>query len=269
MTRTKWLLGGGLLSLVVLAAGVWFLFFKDDAPAAVSNAAANAQIDADLAALDAPVEGAGAGAASEGPEPPAEPAFDGTINGNWIVDDEIGEFDFRTASGSFAGFRVAEELTAVGETTAVGRSGEISGVVTIEDGTLTGAEITVDMTAIISDRPQRESAIRRAINATTFPTATFVFADAVDVSALEVGGAALAFTVEGALTVAGVTRDVTFEIEANVRADGFGIITGSTAVLWQDFGITPPSAPVVVSVADDGIIEFQLVVEQGPGSQDS
>ena len=36
------------------------------------------------------------------------------------------------ASGSFAGFRVAEELT-VGETTAVGRSGNVTGSVTIAD----------------------------------------------------------------------------------------------------------------------------------------
>ncbi len=269
MTRTKWLLGGAVSILAVVVVGVWFLFFKDDAPDAVSNAAANAQIDADLAALDEPDDAPAAAPASAGPEAPPEPAFDGTIDGNWIVDDEIGDFDFRTASGSFAGFRVAEELTAVGETTAVGRSGEISGVVTIEDAMLTGAEVTVDMTAIVSDRPQRENAIRRAINAVAFPTATFVFTDAVDVSALEVGGAARSFTVEGELTVAGVTRPVTFEIEANVRADGFGIITGSADVVWQDFGITPPSAPVVVSVADNGIIEFQLVVEQGPAPQGS
>ena len=36
--------------------------------------------------------------------------FDGD-NPAWVVDDEIGEFDFDTASGSFAGFRVDEELT--------------------------------------------------------------------------------------------------------------------------------------------------------------
>ena len=48
-----------------------------------------------------------------------------------MVDDEIGEFDFETASGSFAGFRVDEELT-IGEVVAVGRTGGVSGTVTIE-----------------------------------------------------------------------------------------------------------------------------------------
>jgi polyisoprenoid-binding protein YceI len=254
MSKKKLLLGGVALSLVVLVGGVWFFFFKDDAPAAVTSAAANEQLDADLAGPDGT-----AGDGSEGADPSG---FDGTINGNWVVNEEIGSFDFETASGSFAGFRVAEELTVVGDTTAVGRSGDIRGAVTIVDGLLTGAEVTVDMTRIVSDRPQREGAIRRAINATEFPTATFVFTESIDVSAITVGGEAIPFSIAGELTVSGVTRAVTFVIEANVRDDGFGIITGNTGIVWQDFGITPPSAPVVVRVADQGIVEFQLVVEQ-------
>jgi len=258
MSKKKRLLGGAGLGIVVLVGAVWFLFLRDDAPEVVSSAAANEQLDADLAAPD---DGA-ADAPIVEPEPEGS-GFDGTINGNWVVNEEIGEFDFETASGSFAGFRVTEELTVVGDTTAVGRTGGVSGAITIADGTLTGAEITVDMTSIVSDRPQREGAIRRAISAPEFPTAIFVFADSVDVSAIAVGGEAMSFPVAGELTVKGVTQPVTFLIEANVRDDGFGIITGSTGIVWQDFGITPPSAPVVVSVADEGIVEFQLVVEQG------
>jgi polyisoprenoid-binding protein YceI len=257
MSKKKLLLGGVALGFAILAGGVWFFFFKDDAPVAVTSAAANEQLDADLA-------DAGAGDNASGDEGAVSETggFDGTINGNWVVNDEIGDFDFETASGSFAGFRVAEELTVVGDTTAVGRSGGVSGVVTIVDGVLTGAEVTVDMTRIVSDRPQREGAIRRAINATEFPTATFVFTESIDVSAIAVGGEAVSFAVAGELTVNGVARAVTFMIEANVRDDGFGIITGDTGIVWQDFDITPPSAPVVVRVADEGIVEFQLVVEQ-------
>ena len=46
------------------------------------------------------------------PSAAAPDPFDGDINATWVVDDEIGEFDFETASGSFAGFRVDEELTS-------------------------------------------------------------------------------------------------------------------------------------------------------------
>lgn len=256
----KYLIGGGVVAVAVVAFAVWFLFFKDDAPEAVDVGDANAQLDADLAA-DGTVPPVETEEPNETVAPadttPAAPA-DG-IDGVWTIDDEIGEFDFETASGSFAGFRVAEELT-VGETTAVGRSGGVTGTLTIADGSLTGAEVTVDMTTIVSNDSRREGAIRRTVNATDFPEATFTFAGGVDVSSIEVGGDAQSFEVDGELTIAGVTNPVTFAIDANVRDDGFGVVVGSTEIVWDDFGITPPSAPVVVSIADEGTVEFQLIV---------
>ncbi len=254
----KYLIGGGLVAVIAVAVAVWFLFLKDDAPDAVDVGSANDQLDADLAA-----DGDGGDADpddgdDEGTGDDAPVVADG-IDGVWVVDDEVGEFDFESASGSFAGFRVDEELT-VGAVTAVGRSGNVTGTVTITDGQLTGAEVTVDMTTISSNDSRRENAIRRAINASEFPEATFTFAGGVDVSSLEVGGDAQSFSIEGDLTVAGVTRSVEFDIDANVRDDGFAVIVGSTGLFWEDFGVTPPSAPIVVSVADDGIVEFQLIL---------
>jgi len=244
--KKKYLVGGGLVVVIVAAVAVWFLFLKDDAPDVVSVGAADDQLSEDLAAAgvdDVAVDDV--------------PVVDG-IDGTWIVDDAVGSFDFETASGSFAGFRVAEELT-VGSVTAVGRSGGVTGSVTIADGALTGADVTVDMTTISSNDSRRENAIRRAINATDFPTATFTFGGGIDVSAIEVGGAAQSFEIDGELTVAGVTNSVTFAIDALVRDDGFAVIVGSTDIVWEDFGVTPPSAPIVVSVADEGTVEFQLI----------
>ncbi|MEM7141551.1 MAG: YceI family protein [Actinomycetota bacterium] len=264
--KRKYLIGGGIVGVVVLAIAVWFLFLRDDAPEAASNDAANDDLDRVLAEQDdedpvttdppAEVVVPDDEEPADDPEPPAEPEG---IDGVWIVDDEIGDFDFDTASGSFAGFRVAEELT-IGEVTAVGRSGGVTGSVTIDGGQLSAAEVTVDMTTIVSNDSRREGAIRGAISASEFPTATFTFDGGVDVSSIEVGGGSQTFDVAGQLTVAGVTNDVTFAIEANVRDDGFGVIVGSTEITWLDFGVTPPSAPIVVSVADEGTVEFQLIV---------
>lgn len=283
MSKKAWFFGGSLIVLLLLAVGVWFFFLRDDAPDEVSIDAANDQLDADLAeaepengpestpdstpesestpdpATESDETGESDGIDPESDETAPDP---GGIDGTWVVNDEIGEFDFDSASGSFAGFRVAEELDVVGDTTAVGRSGDVTGTVTIESSTLTSADVTVDMTSIVSDRQQRESAIQRAINTGEFPTARFTFSDEVDVSAIEVGGTPQAFEVSGELTINGVTRPTTFDIEANVRDDGFGIITGSTEIVWNDFDVAPPSAPIVVSVADEGTVEFQLVVER-------
>ena len=123
----KFLIGGGLVAVAVVAVAVWFLFLKDDAPDVVSNDAANADLDAVLGADDETTDD----------QMTDDETTDDTpvgIDGVWVIDDEIGEFDFDTASGSFAGFRVAEELT-IGEVTAVGRSGNVTGSVTITEHT--------------------------------------------------------------------------------------------------------------------------------------
>jgi hypothetical protein len=36
------------------------------------------------------------------------------------------------------------------------------------------------------------------------------------------------------------------------------VVVGTTPFTFSEFGLTPPRAPVVLSVADHGTIEFQL-----------
>ena len=280
--NNKTLIGGALAVVAVLGIAVWWFVFNGDAPEAVSVDDANAQLDADLAAAadddgaaDSAADDDGAADSAAGDDGAADSAadeggtdasaaagFDGDIDAVWVIDDEIGSFDFETASGSFAGFRVDEELT-VGAVVAVGRSGGVAGSLTIEAGALTAANITVDMSTIVSNDSRRESAIRRTIDASSFPTASFTLTQPVELPAGLGDGETVTVDAVGDLTIAGTTNEVTFAIAALVRADGFGIVTGSVEMVWDDFGITPPSAPVVVSIADEGVIEFQLVVAKG------
>ena len=277
--KKKWLITGVLVVLAAVVVALWLLFFRDDAPEAVSTEAGLEQLQEDLAATDddsddaPPLSGDDTDTEVEAdPEPSddqeAELSADqspsgGPANGTWTVDDEFGDFDFETASGSFAGFRVEEELT-VGEVTAVGRTGGVTGSLTIEDGTLAAAEITVDMTTIESNDGRRENAIRGAVGARDFPTAMFVLTEPkpIDVAALE-AGSTLLVDVVGDLTVKGTTNQVAFFLQATIVEPGIGLIIGSTEVFWEDFGITPPRAPIVVSVAEHGIVEFQLIVRPG------
>ncbi|MGB1629860.1 MAG: YceI family protein [Acidimicrobiales bacterium] len=254
MSKNRMLIVGcGAMVAVVVAA--WFVVFGGDAPDAVDVATANAQLDEVLGATDV------IGAAPFDGEVGAAP-FDGEVDGVWIIDDEIGEFDFETASGSFAGFRVDEELT-VGSVVAVGRSGGVTGSLTIEAGQLVETEVVVDMNAIVSNDSRREGAIRRAVGASTNPTASFVLDDPVDLPDGLANGEVIRVEISGQLTVNGVTNPTKLVIDAVVRDDGYGVITGSTDIVFDEFGVTPPSAPIVVSVDDTGIIEFQLVVARG------
>jgi len=263
----KTLIRGVIAAVLLLVLAVWFFFFRGDTPDAVDVEAANEQLDADLAAAAAAADDDNAAADGEadddaGEATEATPDFDGDVNGRWIVDDEIGDFDFETASGSFAGFRVDEELT-IGEVVAVGRSGGVSGSLTIEANQLVAAELTVDMTTIVSNDSRREGAIRGAVGASTHPTATFVLTEPVTLPAGLATGETVAVDAVGDLTVNGVTNSTTFTINALVRDDGFGVITGSTNIVFEDFDVTAPSAAIVVSVDDNGIVEFQLIVAKG------
>ncbi len=184
------------------------------------------------------------------------------IDGTWVIDEEFGEFDFDTASGSFAGFRVAEEMT-IGSVTAVGRTGDITGSLTIEEGSLIAADVTVDMTTIVSNDPRREHAITNAVRARIHPTASFVLTDtvALDVDTLT-SGATLDNELLGDLTVNGVTNQVSFRLQSTIVEPDLGLVVGSTEISWADFNVTPPRASIVVSVADQGIVEFQLIVRR-------
>ena len=277
--KKKWLITGVLVVLAAVVVALWLLFFRDDAPEAVSTEAGLEQLQEDLAATDDDSDDAPSLSGDDTdteveaePEPPDEQEAGlradqsptgGPANGTWTVDDELGDFDFDTASGSFAGFRVEEELT-VGEVTAVGRTGGVTGSLTIEDGTLAAAEITIDMTTIESNDGRRENAIRGAVGAGDFPTATFVLTEPMqlDIEALE-SGSTLLVDVVGDLTVKGTTNQVAFFLQATIVEPGIGLIIGSTEIFWEDFGITPPRAPIVVSVAEHGTVEFQLIVRPG------
>ena len=277
--KKKWLITGVLVVLAAVVVALWLLFFRDDAPEAVSTEAGLEQLQEDLAATDDDSDDAPSLSGDDTdteveaePEPADEQEAGlradqsptgGPVNGTWTVDDEFGDFDFDTASGSFAGFRVEEELT-VGEVTAVGRTGGVTGSLTIEDGTLVAAEITIDMTTIESNDGRRENAIRGAVGARDFPTAMFVLTEPMqlDIEALE-SGSTLLVDVVGDLTVKGTTNQVAFFLQATIVEPGIGLIIGSTEIFWEDFGVTPPRAPIVVSVAEHGTVEFQLIVRPG------
>ena len=296
MRQVKRLLWIGAAAVAVIAAAlVWWVVTAGDELAEVDLSAAVAGLATTTAAAESPADtgeagdttpaeadtGAGAEpseipdeaaeppeASDEPDEPSAEGADPGADNdgsgdalsavaGAWTVDTTIGDFDFEQATGSFAGFRVDEELT-IGEVTAVGRTGEVSGSIRLGAGGLEAAEITVDMSTIESDRPLRDGLTRQALGTDQFPTATFVLSEPVALPADAADGAAFSLEAAGELTIKGVTNPAVFALDAQL-VDDVIVVVGSTEVTFADYGVQAPSAPIVVSVEDHGIIEFQLL----------
>ena len=169
------------------------------------------------------------------------------LSGTWTV-----------ADGSFAGYRVDEVLNDT-DVTVVGRTEQVTGTLTVEDLTLTAADLTVDVASITTDSTSRDAYFRdNALRVSENPEATFTLTGPVTADATPVIGEVQTISATGDLTIAGVTRSVTVELEAVLNADA-GQVAGSIPITFADFGVEAPNLGFV-SVEPDGFIEFSLVI---------
>lgn len=169
------------------------------------------------------------------------------LDGAWTV-----------ADGSFAGYRVDEVLNGT-DVTVVGRTESVSGALEVDGLTLTAATIEVDVASIATDSGSRDDYFRQnALRTAQFPTATFVLTEPVTAPAAPAAGDEATLTALGELTIAGVTRPVSVELDAAFDGDG-GQVVGSIPIVFADFGVEAPSLGFV-SVEPEGFVEFSLVI---------
>jgi polyisoprenoid-binding protein YceI len=238
--RRNLLVAAALVVVGVLAA-VWFLTRPAPEGVAITDA---------VDQLPAATEEAAA-------SPSGSAAAGVTADGTWEVDTSIGTFSVEETTGTFVGFRVDEELANVGATTAVGRTPAVSGSITLDGTTLTAAEFSADLTQLVSDQQRRDGAIQRALETGTYPAATFTLTEPATLDRLPAEGETVAVTALGDLTVHGVTRQVQVPLQVSLSG-GVAVVTGSFDVTFADYGVEAPTAPVVLSVEDTGLVELQL-----------
>jgi polyisoprenoid-binding protein YceI len=234
--RLKVLLGAGVVVVLLIGFAGWWFLIRDDAPAAVSLDDARETVDGE--------DGAGSG-----------PSSVTDVSGVWTVDPSVGSFD--DFSGSFVGYRVEEELSTIGSNTAVGRTPDVTGELTIDGTDLTEVTVTADLTGLESDEGFRDGSAQRALGTDEFPEAVFATTEAVDLGADPGEGSTVTTSAAGELTLHGVTQPVTVDLEAEL-IDGVIVVTGSTSIDMTEFGITPPVLGPVVTISDQGEIEVQL-----------
>ena len=227
----------GLAALAVLAVvgggvGLWYILIGPPAPASVNAG------------------------------PPAVPsnaavAAPASLDGSWKVVDNIGSVDDATAT--FAGYRVQEQLAGVGGHTAVGRTPNVTGSMTLKGSVVSDVQITVDMTTIKSDDKFRDDELKtKGIETSTFPTATFKTTGPIDLGSLPSEGQTVTVNAGGELTLHGVTRPITMSLQAR-RVGGIIAVTGSTPINFADWSIQRPISFAVVSVDDHGTMEVHLL----------
>jgi len=172
----------------------------------------------------------------------------GDLSGTWSI-----------GADSFAGYRVHEVLRG-NDVTVTGRTAQVTGDLTVDTLTLTAATITVDVAGIATDESARDAYFRdTAMEAGQFPTATFTLTAPVTLQAPE-AGVAQTVSATGDLTMHGVTRPVTLDLQAALTDTG-GQVVGTVPVTFSDYGVQAPNLGFV-SVDDTGSVEFSLNLTQ-------
>ncbi|MGX5697326.1 YceI family protein [Agromyces soli] len=172
------------------------------------------------------------------------------LTGTWTV-----------ADGSFAGYRVDEVLNGT-DVTVTGRTSEVTGTLEVDGLSLTAASFEVDVASIETDSGNRDEYFRsNAMRVDEFPTATFVLTQPVTVSAAPTVGEVQTVQATGELTLAGVTRTVTVELQAVLNGET-GQVAGAIPITFADYGVEAPNLGFV-SVEPSGSVEFSLEIARG------
>ncbi len=226
--RTKGIVGAIVAVLVLGGAAVWWFVLRDDAPERASLGVGETT-DVSVAEGDTP-------------------------DGTWTVvaGDDV-----------FVGYRM-DELFG-GDTikkTAVGRTSEVTGTLTVEGTTISDAEVTADLTGLTSDQGRRDNYLKaNALQTDTFPDATFTLTEPIELDAVPAAGETVTTTATGDLTIHGVTNSVELTIEA--RWDGATLrVAGSTPIVLADYDIEAPNIGGFVAVDDNGEMELELTFER-------
>ena len=175
-----------------------------------------------------------------------------------------GEWTLSERGESFVGYRIDEELANIGAATAVGRTGDITASLSFDGAVVTAVEIVADLRTLRSDQSFRDGALRdRGLESDTYPFATFRLAEPIAIERLPVGEDSLAVTAAGTLELHGVTNDVAIAL-AGQYVDGLVVVSGSTEIVLTDYEIEAPVGFRVLSIAETGLMEFQIVFEPAP-----
>lgn len=243
MKRSPMVLGLAVAAVLIAGAAGLYGFatlFLHPAPSAVSLDPSASQPAASIGTLPS---GAGSTLAAG-------------LDGSWTVDTSLGSFaDF---SDSWVGYRVDETLAGNRANTAVGRTPDVTGTLTMSGTQITAVEITADLTTLESDDNRRDGQLQRqALETARFPQATFKLTSPIELGGTPVDGKTITATATGELTLHGVTKTVQVPIEARLSGDVVTVV-GSLEIQFAEYSVEQPTSFAVLSIEDHGTMELQL-----------
>lgn len=182
-----------------------------------------------------------------------EPAQDSTASAAPVAD-VAGSWE--AADASEVGYRVNEVIFGQ-RSEGVGRTNQVTGVLTITGTAVEKADFDADMATLESDEAKRDRSVREDILETaTFPTATFALTEPIELGSIPPEGKQISAKATGDLTLRGSKREVTFDLEARRTGDKIEV-SGEIPIVFADWDVPNPSRGPVTT-EDHGLLEFRL-----------
>ncbi len=170
------------------------------------------------------------------------------------------------AAGTQAGYQVQEKLAGRNlPSQAIGRTSAVTGTIAFDSsGAVVPAQskIEVDLRTLKSDQSMRDRYIQNnPLQTSTYPTATIAIKRVSGLPWPFPTSGTAKFTIEGDLTVHGMTKPTNWTASATFAGDN---VTGSatTPFKFSDFGMTAPRTSIALSVEDTGTLEVQIAATQ-------
>lgn len=194
---------------------------------------------------------------------PGKPKLDAASNTRGGPSTPLGSWHVVPGKNVYAGYRIKELFgDALLERDAVGQTHTVHGTLTIDPGRVTAAVITADLTQLASDRAARDAYVRdTSLETGKYPTARFTLTAPIALPAAAARGTKLHLRARGRLSLHGVTRPVTIQVDARWNGPTIDVV-GTAPILLGDYRIRAPDT-VIARVEDHGSLELDLTFAPG------
>ncbi|HUR80169.1 MAG TPA: YceI family protein [Thermoanaerobaculia bacterium] len=122
------------------------------------------------------------------------------------------------------------------------------------------AIVIIPVASLKSEHAKMDKLMAEALKADKNPEIRY---EMTSVTPTNPGGDAFVLKTQGRLTIAGVTRDVAFDVQGSRNPDGRYTLAGTTPIRMTQYGIKPPTAMMgTIKTGDDVTVTFRWVVEK-------
>ena len=120
----------------------------------------------------------------------------------------------------------------------------------------------VDLSTLQTDSNMRDNFVRRNVLRTDqYPNAEFVPTQVTGLPSPLPTSGPVSFQLTGNLTIQNVTKPVTWDVTGNIQGDQ-ATGTATTSFTFEDFNLTQPKVPVVLSVVDKINLQLDITLQR-------